>query len=286
VEPGSPTTGTEQRRAPPVFEIGPARGWLDLDLRELWEYRELLYVLTWRDVKVRYKQTAIGALWVVLQPVLTMLLFSVLFGQFARLPSEGVPYPLFVFAALLPWQLFARALSDSSASLVQNQNLVTKVYFPRVMMPLSAVLAGLIDFVIALAVLLALMLIYGFVPTLAILTLPLFLLMAIAAALGVGLWLAALNVQYRDVAYAMPFLTQFWFFATPIAYSSSLVPEPWRALLGLNPMAGVADGFRWALLGAAPPGPLLAVSAGVVLALLVSGLIYFRRTEDSFADLI
>jgi lipopolysaccharide transport system permease protein len=272
--------------AVPIFDILPRRGWAELNLRELWEYRELLYILAWRDVKVRYKQTAIGAAWAILQPLLTMALFSVLFGRFAGLPSGGVPYPLFVFAALLPWQLFARALSDSSISLVANQSLISKVYFPRLMIPLSAVLAGLVDFGITLLLLFGIMLFYGIVPTLAILMLPLFLLLAIAAALAVGLWLSALNVQYRDVMYAIPFLAQFWFFATPIAYSSSIVPERWRLLFGLNPMTGVVEGFRWALLGTEAPSSLLLVSAAVVVVLLVGGLIYFRRMEDSFADVI
>lgn len=270
----------------PIFEIRPARGWLAINLRELWEYRELLYILAWRDVKVRYKQTVIGALWVILQPIMTMALFSVIFGLFAKLPSNGIPYPIFVLTGLLPWQLFARALSDSSTSLVSNQSLVSKVYFPRIMIPLASVLAGMVDFGIAMVILVLMMLVYGVVPTAAILTLPLFLLLAIISAMAVGLWLSALNVKYRDVMYTIPFLTQFWFFATPIAYSSSIIPERWRGLFGLNPMAGVVEGFRWALLGAAPPGAMLAVSVAIVIVLLVGGLIYFNRTEDSFADLI
>lgn len=282
-----PTKDSDGEDSVPVFEIRPPRGWLTLNLRELWEYRELLYILAWRDVKVRYKQTAIGALWVVLQPILTMVLFSVLFGSFAQLPSGGIPYPIFVFTGLLPWQLFARALSDSSTSLVANQGLISKIYFPRLMIPFASVLAGLVDFGIALLVLIVLMLVYGIVPTVAIFTLPLFLLLTVATALAVGLWLSALNVKYRDVMYTIPFLTQFWFFATPIAYSSAIVPEQWRVLFGLNPMVGVVEGFRWALLGnSAAPGALLAVSTVIVVILLAGGLVYFRRTEKSFADLV
>jgi lipopolysaccharide transport system permease protein len=270
----------------PVIEIGPPQGWVGLDLRELWRYRELLAILVWRDVKVRYKQTVIGALWVVLQPVLTMALFSMIFAGVAGESAGVVPYPLFVFAALLPWQLFVRALSDSSTSLVVNQALITKVYFPRLLIPLAAVLSGLLDFVIALGVLAVLMVGYGVLPGAAVFALPLFVLLALLAALAVGVWLAALNVQYRDVSYAVPFLTQFWFFATPIAYASTLVPERVRWLYGLNPLVGVVEGFRWALLGTAPPGPLLWISVAATAVLLVSGLFYFRRTEDSFADLV
>jgi len=272
---------------PQVLILEPSKGFFRLKLGDLWEYRELLYFLVWRDVKVRYKQTVLGAAWAVLQPVMTMVVFSIFFGRFAKMPSDGIPYPVFAFAALLPWQLFAYALSESSNSLVSNQNLITKVYFPRLVIPISAVLAGLVDFAIAFGVLLILMCYYGIVPTAAIALLPLFVLLAVATALAVGLWLSSLNVKYRDVRYTIPFLTQIWMFATPVAYPSSLVPEPWRAFLGLNPMAGVVEGFRWALLGnAQSPGPLLAVSVGAVLVLLVGGLIYFRRTESTFADIV
>jgi lipopolysaccharide transport system permease protein len=271
----------------PVLILRPSRGFLRLNLRDVWEYRELLYFLVWRDVKVRYKQTALGAAWAILQPVMTMLVFSVFFGRLAKVPSDGIPYPVFAFTALLPWQLFAYALSESSNSLVSNQNLITKVYFPRLVIPIAAVLAGLVDFAIAFVVLLGLMLYYGIVPTAAVALLPLFMLLAVTTALAIGLWLSALNVKFRDVRYTIPFLTQFWMFATPVAYPSSLVPEPWRALYGLNPMAGVVEGFRWALLGKAQgPGPLLAVSVAAVVVLLVGGLMYFRRTESTFADVV
>ncbi len=271
----------------PKLIIRPSKGWVPLGLKELWEYRELLYFLIWRDIKVRYKQTALGAAWAIIQPLFTMIVFSIFFGRLAKIPSDGLPYPIFVYCALLPWQLFAHALTESGNSLVASQNLITKVYFPRLVIPISAVLAGLVDFVIAFVVLLGMMFYYGIVPTAATLTLPLFIVLAIATALAVGLWLSALNVQYRDIRYTIPFLTQFWLFITPIAYPSSLVPEAWRTLYGLNPMAGVVEGFRWALLGTEnAPGPMLAVSVGVVVALLVGGLYYFRRMEKTFADVV
>lgn len=269
-----------------VFVIQPFRGWINLDLRNLWAYRELLYFLVWRDIKVRYKQTALGAAWAVLQPLLTMLVFSVFFGRLAKIPSDGVPYPVFAYTALLPWQLFAYSLTESANSLVGNQNLIKKVYFPRLVVPLASVLAGLLDFAIAFVVLLGLLFYYGIVPTARVAVLPLFLFLAVLTALAVGLWLSALNVEYRDVRYTIPFLTQFWLFVTPVAYPSSLVPEQWRAWYGLNPMAGVVDGFRWALLGKSDsPGALLWVSVGAVVLLLVGGLIYFRRMESTFADI-
>ena len=217
------------------------------------EYRELLFFLVWRDIKVRYKQTAIGVAWAILQPLLTMVVFSIFFGRLAQVPSDGHPYPIFVYAALLPWQLFAYALTESSNSLVSNQQLISKVYFPRLVVPIAAVIAGLVDFAMAFLVLVAMLLDYRITPGWAIVLLPLFLILATLTALAVGLWLSALNVKYRDVRYTIPFLTQFWLFATPIAYPSSLVPEQWRAFLGLNPMAGVVEGFRWALLGQTAP---------------------------------
>ena len=236
-------------------------------------------------MKVRYKQTVLGAAWAILQPVMTMVVFSIFFGRFAKMPSDGVPYPVFAFAALLPWQLFVYALSESANSLVGSQNLITKVYFPRLIVPLASVLAGLVDFAIASVVLLGLMWYYGIAPTRAVIFLPLFVALAVATALAVGLWLSSLNVKYRDVRYTIPFLTQFWLFATPVAYPTSIVPEQWRPLLGLNPMAGVVEGFRWALLGKAEgPGPLLAVSVIVVALMLIGGLVYFRQTERTFAD--
>jgi lipopolysaccharide transport system permease protein len=271
----------------PVTVIRPSRGWISLTLRDLWEYRELLYFLTWRDIKVRYKQTVLGAAWAVIQPFFTMVVFSVFFGRLARMPSEGVPYPVFAYSALVPWMYFANALTQASNSLVEHERVITKVYFPRLILPMASVLAGLLDFVIAFTVLVAMMLFCGIVPTGAIWTVPLFVLLAIATALGVGLWLSALNVQYRDVRYTIPFLIQFWLFASPIAYPSNLVPEPWRAIYGLNPMAGVVEGFRWALLGKAQaPGPLLAFSVLMMVGLLVGGLYYFRRMEDTFADVV
>lgn len=267
--------------------LRPPKGWASIGFRELWEYRELLYFLTWRDIKVRYKQTVLGAAWAIIQPFFMMIVFSLFFGYLARVPSDGIPYPIFTYCALLPWQLFAHALGESSNSLVANERLITKVYFPRLVVPLSAVLGGLVDFVIAFVILLGMMAYYKIVPTIMIFTLPLFVLLAIMTALAVGLWLSALNVQYRDVRYTITFITQFWLFATPVAYSSSIVPERWRWLYGLNPMAGVVEGFRWALLGKTEgPGALLVVSTSVVILLLIGGLYYFRRMEQTFADIV
>ena len=271
----------------PTFSIDPPKSWASIGLRELWDYRELLYFLTWRDIKVRYKQTALGAAWAIIQPFFMMVVFSLFFGKLAGVPSDGIPYPVFAFCGLLPWQLFAHALTESSNSLVGNQNLITKVYFPRLVVPIAAVLGGVVDFAIAFVILLVMMFYFGIVPGWAIVTLPLFIVLAITTALAVGLWLSALNVKYRDVRYTMNFLVQFWLFATPVAYPSSLIPEQWRWAYGLNPMAGVVEGFRWALLGKTdPPGALLAVSVAVVILLLVGGLYYFRRMEQEFADVV
>lgn len=267
--------------------IEPPKGWQALNLREIWRFRELLYFLAWRDIKLRYRQTALGAAWAILQPLLTMVLFSVIFGQLAKLPSEGLPYPVFTYTALLPWQLFATALTSASNSLVVNQNLISKIYFPRLIMPFSSILAGLLDFAIAFLVLVGMMVFYRIVPTWGVLVLPLLVLLAVLTSLSVGLWLSALNVRYRDIRYVLPFLTQFWMYATPIAYSAGLVPGKWRWLYSLNPMTGVVEGFRWALLGKASLDlPQVLLSAGIVLVLLVSGLFYFKRTEATFADVI
>lgn len=267
--------------------IEPPKSWVALELKELWQYRELLYFLAWRDVKLRYKQTALGAAWAILQPLLTMMVFSIIFGQLAKLPSEGIPYPIFTYTALLPWQMFAFALSNSSNSLINSQNLISKVYFPRLIIPLASTLPGVIDFSFAFLVLLGMMAYYRVIPTLAILYLPLFLILALLSALAVGIWLSALSVEYRDVRYIVPFLTQFWMYATPIAYTSSLIPESWRLLYGLNPMTGVVEGFRWALLGMdMQSGAMVGVSAVVALVMFVCGLYYFRRMENNFADVI
>ncbi|MCH6546023.1 MAG: ABC transporter permease [Deltaproteobacteria bacterium] len=267
--------------------IRPAAGWVPLNLAELWEYRELLYFLTWRDIKVRYKQTVLGAAWAVIQPLGMMLVFTIFFGRLVGVPSDGLPYPIFAYTALLPWQLFSRALTDASTSLVVNERLITKVYFPRLLIPVSAVLASLVDFAIAFVLLLGMMVFYGIVPTGSVLMLPLFVLLALMTALGIGFWLSALNAQYRDVRYTLPFLTQFWLFATPVVYPSSLVPEQWRLLYGLNPMTGVVEGFRWALLGrTGAPDAMLAVSAIAVLATFIGGLYYFSRVEETLADVV
>ena len=270
-----------------VTIIRPSRGWISLNLRELWEYRELLYFLTWRDIKVRYKQTVLGAAWAIIQPFFTMIVFSFFFGKLAKVPSDDIPYPIFSYAALVPWQFFANGLNQSSTSLVASANLIKKVYFPRLVVPVSAVISGGVDFVLAFVVLLGMMLFYGIVPTAVVVWLPLLLLLALVTSLGVGLWLTAMNVQFRDVRYAVPFLVQAWMFATPIAYPSSLLDEPWRTLYGINPMAGVVEGFRWALLGTeTAPGLIIIASALVAVGLLVSGTFYFRRMEKTFADVV
>lgn len=270
------------------LRIEPSKGWVSLKLHELWEYRELLYFLTWRDIKVRYKQTVLGAAWAIIQPLMTMVVFSLFFGRLAKMPSDGVPYPIFSYAALVPWTFFASGLTQSSNSLVGSANLIKKVYFPRLVVPISSVLAPAVDFVLAFLVLLGMMAVYGILPTLNVIWLPFLLLLAFVTSLGVGLWLSAMNVQFRDVRYTIPFLTQFWMFATPIAYPSSLIENDLlRALYGINPMTGVVEGFRWALLDTdTAPGPVLAISVVAALVLMVSGLYYFRRMEKTFADVV
>jgi homopolymeric O-antigen transport system permease protein len=271
----------------PALRIQPSQGWVSLKLKELWEYRELFYFLVWRDVKVRYKQTALGAAWAVIQPLFTMLIFSLFFGRLAKVPSDGIPYPLFSFAALVPWTFFSYGLNQSSNSLVGSANLITKVYFPRLAVPIASVVSGGVDFLLALAVLGVMMAYYHVAPTRHVVMLPLFFLLALVTSLGVGLWLSALNVKYRDVRLTLPFLTQLWMFATPIAYPSSLLHEPWRSVYGLNPMVGVVEGFRWALLGVSSmPGPMVVVSSGAAVLLLAGGAFYFRRMERTFADLV
>ena len=272
---------------PSITIIKPSHGWISLRLQELWEYRELLFFLAWRDISVRYKQTVLGAAWAIIQPFFTMLVFSLFFGRLGKIPSDGLPYPIFAYAALLPWQYFATALTNSSDSLVGSANLLSKVYFPRLVIPTASVLPAVIDFALAFIVLLGMMFFYGIAPTWNVIWLPLFLLLALITALGVGLWLSAMNVQYRDIRYTIPFLTQFWMFASPVAYPSSIVPESWRLLYGLNPMVGVIEGFRWALLGTDTSfGPMTVVSLVTALVLLVSGAFYFRRVEKTFADVV
>jgi lipopolysaccharide transport system permease protein len=270
--------------------IRPTRGLASLGLRAVWEYRELLFFLVWRDVKVRYKQTALGVLWVVLQPLVSMAIFTVLFGVLLKVPSGDAPYPVFAFAGLLPWNYFSQSLSRASTSLVNSSHLITKIYFPRLVIPLSGVFSSLVDFAISFVVLLILMLLYGVTPSARMLLLPALLLLALVTALGFGLWLSALNVKYRDVGYLLPFLIQIWMYLTPVVYGSSLIPERYRFLLSLNPMTGVVEGFRWALLGGELESylsaPLLALSVGIALAVLVSGAVFFRTTERSFADVV
>jgi lipopolysaccharide transport system permease protein len=270
-----------------TLRIEPSRGWVSLRLRELWEYRELLFFLVWRDIKVRYKQTALGAAWAIIQPFFTMIVFSLFFGKLAKVPSDGIPYPVFSYAALVPWTFFANGLSESSNSLVSSSNLIKKIYFPRLAIPIATVLAGAVDFIIAFTVLILMMLYYGITPTVQTLWLPLFVLLAFVSSLGTGLWLSAMNVKFRDVRYIVPFIVQFWMFATPIAYPSSLLPEPWRTIYGLNPMVGVVEGFRWALLGTdTRPHGVVAFSAVAALLILVGGAFYFRRMEKMFADVV
>jgi lipopolysaccharide transport system permease protein len=280
---------TVQAAHPDVPEtlIESRERWFALNLRDIWTYRELLYFLVWRDVKVRYKQTVIGAAWAILQPLMAMLVFTLIFGRLAKLPSDNIPYPLFVYTALLPWQLFAFALTESSNSLVSNQHLIRKVYFPRLIIPMSSVLVGLVDFAISICVLAGMMGFYHVAPARTALMIIPFLILAVTTALGMGLWLSALNIQYRDIKYIVPFLAQFWMFATPVVYSSNSVPPKWRVLLGLNPMTSVVEGFRWSLLGAGNASrPMMLVSIFVVLIVLFSGLVYFRRMERSFADIV
>lgn len=267
--------------------VEPPYGWFNLRLREAWDYRELLYFLVWRDIKVRYKQTLLGASWAIIQPVMTMIIFSVIFGKLANLPSDGIPYPIFSYTALLPWQLFSKALSDASGSLVNNQQFVTKIYFPRLFLPAASILSGVIDFFIALIILFGMMWYYEISFTLKILALPALVLFTLITCMASAMWLSAINVKYRDVKYVLPFLVQAWLYATPIAYSSTMIPEQWRSLYGLNPMAGVVEGFRWALLGQqTSSGSLIGVSIFIVLPLFIGGLIYFQRMERTFSDII
>ena len=271
----------------PITRIGPSTSNFGARVKELWDYRELLYFLVWRDVKVRYKQTSIGVGWAVIQPLLTMIIFTLVFGRFAKIPSDGLPYPIFSFAALLPWTYFASSLTQSILSVVNNSNLITKVYFPRLMLPIAAVVCGLVDFSIAFVFLVGMTIWYGLVPGLGILFVPVFVLLTMLSALSVSLWLSAINVRYRDVGQAIPFLVQIWLFASPVAYPASVVPEKWRLLYNLNPMAGVIEGFRWALFGKQTPDVLaIAISIAVVLALLVSGIVFFKRMEETFADVV
>ena len=271
----------------PLIRIEPSKGWSSVKLKELFEYRELLYFLIWRDIKVRYKQTVMGAAWAIIQPFFTMVVFTIFFGRLAKMPSDGIPYPIFSYAALVPWTFFANGLNQGSSSLVSSANLIKKVYFPRLAIPVATVLSGIVDFTLAFIVLIGMMFYYGIIPTAHIFWLPLFLLLSLIISLGVSLWLSAMNVQFRDVHFVIPFLTQLWLFATPIAYPSSLLSEPWRTIYGINPMVGVVEGFRWALLGTnTAPGPVIVVSSLVSLATLVSGALYFRRMEKNFADIV
>lgn len=280
--------GITQERHPDVkTRIQASKGWVPLKFEELWEFRELFYFFMWRDLKIRYKQTVMGVSWAIIQPLFTMVIFSLFFGRLAGVPSDGIPYPVFTLAALVPWTFFANSVGLASNSLLLNSNMIKKIYFPRLALPTATVLVGLLDFLIAFALLLVIMFYYSITPTIHLLWLPCFVLLALLTCLGVSLWLAALTVQFRDVRYVVPFLLQSWFFITPVAYPSSMLSQPWRTLYGLNPMAGVVDGFRWTLLGAGvAPGPLVWVSTLMAVALFVGGLFYFRRVEKTFADVI
>ena len=270
----------------PTIKIRPPKKWVPINFSELWQSHELLYFLTLRDVKIRYKQTALGFLWAIIQPLFLMVVFTLFFGNLAKVPSQGIPYPLFSFAALLPWTLFAEGITRSTTSMVINANIMTKVYFPRLIMPMSGILSPLVDFAIAFVILIIMMAYYGFVPTFAIVLLPAFVLLAVMTSLAVGLWLSALNVKYRDFQYTIPFLIQLWLFVSPVVYPASMVPQQWQFLYALNPMSGVIEGFRWALLGTKPPEAMILVSVGVVVLLLIGGLFYFKRMEQYFADVV
>jgi lipopolysaccharide transport system permease protein len=270
----------------PTIVIRPPRKWVPVDFKELWEYRELLYFFTWRDVKLRYKQTGLGIAWAIIQPLFLMIIFSLFFGGLAKIPSDGVPYPLFSLAALLPWTLFAEGMTRSTISMVSNANIMTKVYFPRLIMPVASIMSPLVDFCVAFGILIIMMAYYGFVPTINVIFLPLLVIFAMMTSLSVGLWLSALNVKYRDFQYTVPFLIQIWMFASPVVYPASMVPQQFQFLYALNPMTGVIEGFRWALLGTNPPTTMIFISLGVVIALLVSGVFYFRRMEQYFADIV
>jgi len=271
----------------PLIRIAPSKGWISLNFKDIWEYRELLGIFVWRDLKVRYRQTVIGALWAIIQPFLTMVIFSIFFGRLANMPSDAIPYPIFSYAALVPWTFFSNGITQASNSLVNSSDMIKKIYFPRLTMPMASVIAGLVDFLLAFIILLGMMFYYGFVPTANIFWLPALVVLAMMTAMGVSLWLSAMNVQFRDVRYMIPFITQAWLFATPVAYPSSLLSEPWQIVYSINPMVGVIEGFRWALLGTdTAPGPMIAVSFVVAFGILISGAYYFRRMERTFADVI
>ncbi|MEN6528972.1 MAG: ABC transporter permease [Anaerolineaceae bacterium] len=282
------TTAIEQKKKPNVVIIRPSKGWVGLRLGDLWAYRELIYFLTWRDIKVRYKQSVLGILWAILKPFMAMVVFTIFFGNFAKIPSDGIPYPIFSYTATLPWELFAASLSVASRSMVSNSNMISKIYFPRMIVPLASVMSSVVDFLIGFTILIGMMIYYKFTPTIAILWLPLLILLALITALGVGFWSSALMVRYRDVGYIMPFISNLWMYLTPVVYSSSMIPEKWRLIYSLNPMTGVVEGFRYALLGTARSGSvmMILVSSVIAVLILVTGMFYFRRMEKQFADMI
>ncbi len=282
------TNALDQKKKPPVVIIKPSKGWVGLRLNDLWVYRELVYFLTWRDIKVRYKQSVLGILWAILKPFMAMVVFTIFFGNFAKIPSDGLPYPIFSYAATLPWELFAAALGVASRSMVSNSNMVSKIYFPRLIIPLASVMSSVIDFFIGFTILIGMMIFYKITPTIAILWLPLLILLALVTALGVGFWTSALMVRYRDVGYIMPFVANLWMYLTPVVYPSSMIPEKWRLVFALNPMTGVVEGFRFALLGTTQSVSwgMILVSSVIAVLVLISGMFYFRRMEKQFADMI
>lgn len=280
-------TTIDKKSRSELIVLKPSRGWSALNLRDLWVFRELVFFLTWRDIKVRYKQTLLGAAWAIIQPLVNMVVLTIIFGNLAKLSTEGIPRPIFTFTALLPWGLFSKALSDAGRSMLSNRSMITKIYFPRLIIPLSSVMGGVVDFMIQFVILMGMMLYYQITPSSAILTLPFFIILALITALGFGLWLSALHVLYRDVGYILPFLTQIWMLVTPIAYSLTEIPEKWQLVYALNPMVGVVEGFRWALLNTQnAPGPILLISTTLSVLILISGMYYFRRMERTFADMI
>jgi lipopolysaccharide transport system permease protein len=289
VNSGFPEAGENRAKKPgpsrtQVTVIEPSKGWIPVDLHELWEFRDLLYFFTWRDVKVRYKQTFLGFAWAIIQPLLAMVVFTLFFGNLAKIPSDGIPYPIFAYTALLPWTLFSESIIRSTNSTVANANIIKKVYFPRIALPVSSVLSPLIDFGIAFVILIIMMIYYGIVPSANIFFLLAFILLAVITSLGIGLWLSALNAMYRDFQYVVPFVVQIWMFASPVVYPASMVPPAYQIFYGLNPMTGVIEGFRWVLLGTNPPGAIIAVSAAISVVILVTGMFFFRRMQTTFAD--
>lgn len=282
------TTTLDLKKKPATVVIKPSKGWVGLNLKDLWIYRELVYFLTWRDIKVRYKQSVLGILWAILKPFMSMVVFTIFFGNFAKIPSDGFPYPIFAYTATLPMEMFTNAMTVASRSMVASGSMISKIYFPRMIVPLASVMSSVVDFFIGFVILIGMMLFYHITPTIATLWLPLLILLALVTALGIGFWASALMVRYRDVGYIMPFLSSLWTYITPVVYPASMIPEKWRVVYALNPMTGVVEGFRYALLGSnsSLSVPMILASSGIAILILISGLFYFRRMEKQFADMI